>query len=62
MNSKWPKVMLLSAVTSLWLLCDITAATEAPLRMFALLKYSPVACGLVALLGSAVRVRYATER
>ena len=53
-NSKWPKVMLLSAVTSLWLLYDITTATEAPRLALALLQYSLLACALIALVGSAV--------
>jgi hypothetical protein len=31
-NSKWPKVMLMSAVTSAWLIYDMASATEAPSR------------------------------
>jgi hypothetical protein len=60
LNSKWPKVMLVSAATSLWLLYDITTATEAPRLMLAFLQYSLLACALVALLGAAVM--YATDR
>ncbi|MCP4618266.1 MAG: hypothetical protein GY844_17750 [Bradyrhizobium sp.] len=60
MNSKWPKVMLMSAATSLWLLYDITTAAEAPRLALALLQYSLLACGLFALVGSAVM--YATDR
>ena len=59
-NSKWPKVMLLSAVTACWQLYDITTATEAPRTALAFLQYSLLACALVALVGSAVM--YATER
>ena len=60
LNSKWPKVMLLSAVTLLWLLYDVTTAIEAPRLELAFQQYSLLACTLVALVGSAVM--YATER
>jgi len=49
-----------SAVTSLWLLYDITTATEAPRLALALLQYSLLACALIALVGSAVV--HATDR
>ena len=52
--------MLLSAVTSCWLLYDITTATEAPWLALAFLQYSLVACALVVPVGSAVM--YATDR
>lgn len=60
MNSKWPKVMLISAITSLWLLYDISTAVEAPGPALAILQYALLACSLVALIGSAVM--YATEK
>jgi len=53
-------VMLLSAVTSLGLLYDITTATEAPRLMLAVLQYILLALAVVALVGSAVM--YATDR
>jgi len=59
-NSKWPRVMLLSAVTSCWLLYDMTTATEAPRMALAVVQYALLACALVALVGSAVM--YATDR
>ena len=59
-NSKWPKVLLLSAVTLLWPLYDITTATEAPRLGLAILKYVLLACALAAPVGSAVM--YATDR
>jgi hypothetical protein len=59
-NSKWPKVMAISAVTTSWLLYDITTTTEAPRLVLAILQYALLACALVALVGSAVM--YATER
>jgi len=52
--------MLVSAATSLWLLYDITTATEAPRLMLAFLQYSLLACALVALVGAAVM--HATDR
>jgi len=51
---------LLSAAISLWLLYDITTATEAPRLALALLQYSLLACALTALVGSAVV--HATDR
>lgn len=59
MNSKWPKVMVISAITSLWLLYDISTAIEAPRPALAVLQYALLACSLVALVGSAVM--YAAE-
>ena len=60
MNSKWPKVMAMSALTSLWLLYDITTAIEALRLALAWLQYTLLALALVALVGSALM--YATER
>lgn len=54
MKSKWPKVMLISTVTSGWLLYDITTATEAPRLALAILQHALLACALVALVGSVV--------
>ena len=59
-NSKWPKVTLISAITSGWLLYDITTASETPRLALAILQYALLACALVALIGSAVM--HATER
>jgi hypothetical protein len=59
-NSKWPKVMAISAVTTCWLLYDITTAIEAPRLALAILQYALLACALVALVGSAVT--YATDQ
>ena len=60
MNSKWLKVMAISAATSCWLLYNITTATEAPRLALAILQYAVLACALVALVGFAVM--YATNR
>jgi hypothetical protein len=54
MNGKWPKVMLMSGLTSAWLLYDIATATEAPRQAVAILKYGLLACALIGLLGSIV--------
>ena len=59
MNSKW-KVMAISAVTTCWLLYEITTATEAPRLALAILRYALLACALVLLAGSAAM--YATDR
>ena len=60
MNGKWPKVALISALTTCWLLYDITTATEAPPLALAILQYALLACALVALIGAAVM--HATDR
>ena len=59
-NSKWPRVMLLSAVTTCWLLYDMVSATEAPRQAVAILEYALLACAMVALVGSAAM--YAQDR
>lgn len=60
MNSRWPKVMLMSAVTSAWLIYDMAGATEAPSRAVAVLQYGLLACALFGLIGSLVKL--ATEK
>jgi hypothetical protein len=53
-NSKWPKIMLMSGATSAWLLYDMATATEAPRQAVAVLQYGLLGCALIALLGSIV--------
>lgn len=50
--SKWPRLMLMSAVTSVWLIYDMTSATEAPRQALAILQYILLACALTGLIGS----------
>ena len=54
MTSKWPKVMLMSGLSSAWLLYDIATASEAPGRALALLQYGLLAAALIGLVGSLV--------
>jgi hypothetical protein len=54
MNGKWPKLMLMSAATSAWLIYDIASATEVPRQAVAILQYCLLACALVGLVGSVV--------
>lgn len=54
MSGKWPKVMLMSGLTSAWLLYDIATATETPRQAVAMLQYGLLACALVGLIGSVV--------
>jgi hypothetical protein len=42
-NSKWPKLMLMSAATSAWLIYDMTTATETPRQAVAVLQYGLLA-------------------
>lgn len=50
----------MSAVTSGWLIYDMTSATEAPRQALAVLQYCLLALALVALVGSVLM--YATEK
>jgi hypothetical protein len=59
-NSKWPKVMLMSGITSAWLLYDMATATEAPSRALAVLQYGLLACALVGLYRLAGNARVGT--
>ena len=54
MNSRWPKIMLMSGLTSAWLLYDIATATETPRQAVAILQYALLACALIGLVGSVV--------
>jgi hypothetical protein len=54
MQSKWPRVMLISAATSAWLIYDISSATEVPRQALAVMQYGLLACALFALAGSVV--------
>ncbi|MBX9646040.1 MAG: hypothetical protein K2X57_03170 [Xanthobacteraceae bacterium] len=54
MNSKWPKIMLMSGATSAWLLYDMASATEAPRQAVAVLQYGLLGCALIGLVGSIV--------
>lgn len=49
MNSKWTKVMLMSAATSAYLVYDMTTATKAPRLMLAYLQYTLLGLALFAL-------------
>jgi hypothetical protein len=52
--SKWPKLMLMSGITSAWLLYEMAIATEAPSRALAILQYGLLACAMIGLVGSLV--------
>ena len=54
MNSKWPKLTLMSGITSVWLLYEMATTTEAPSRALAILQYGLLACALIGLVGSLV--------
>ena len=52
MSSKWAKLILMSGITSAWLLYEMATATEAPGRALAILQYGLLACALIGLVGS----------
>ena len=53
-NSRWPKLMLMSGAASAWLIYDMTTATEAARQAVAVLQYGLLACALFGLIGSLV--------
>jgi hypothetical protein len=53
-NSKWPKVMVMSGLTSAWLIYDMASTAEAPGQALAILQYGLLACALIGLIGSVV--------
>jgi hypothetical protein len=53
-KSRWPRVMLMSAATSAWLLYDMASATEAPRPAVTALQCFLLACALIGLAGSLV--------
>jgi hypothetical protein len=53
-NSKWAKLMLMSGITSAWLLYEMATATEAPSRALAILQYGFLAGALTGPVGSLV--------
>lgn len=54
MNRKWPKLVLMSGITSALLLYEMATPAEAPSRALAILQYGLLACALVGLVGSLV--------
>lgn len=54
MNSKWPKVMLMSAATAAWLVYNMASATEVPRQGDAVMQYGLLAAALTGLVGSLV--------
>ena len=54
MSSKWPKLMLMSGITSARLLDEMATAAGSPGRALAILQYGLVACALIGLVGSLV--------
>ena len=46
--------MLMSGITSVWLLYEMATATEAPSRALAILQYGLLACARIGLVGSLV--------
>jgi hypothetical protein len=54
MNGKWPKAMLMSGLTSAWLLYGMATATEVPRQAVAILQYGLLACAVIGLVGSIV--------
>jgi hypothetical protein len=46
--------MLMSGITSAWLLYEMAMATEAPSRALAILQYGLLACAMIGLVGSLV--------
>lgn len=54
MNSKWPKLMLMSGITSAVLIYQMASATEAPGHALAIVQYLLLAGALMGVVGSLV--------
>ena len=54
MTSKWPRVMLMSAATSAWLIYDMASATETPSLAVTVVQTFLLAGSLIGLAGSLV--------
>jgi len=54
--SRWPRMMLMTAASSAWLIYDMATATEPPGQ----LQYALLACALFGLAGSLVM--YASQK
>ena len=55
-NSRWGKLALVNAAVAAWLIYDLTTATEAPRQALVMLEYFLLACALIALAGSLVKL------
>jgi hypothetical protein len=58
--TRWPRVMLMSAASSAWLIYDMATATEALSQAVVILQYGLLACALLGLAGSLVM--YASQK
>ena len=54
MNGRWPKVILMSGVTTAILIYEIGTASGAPGQALALLQYGLLGCALFSLVGALV--------
>jgi hypothetical protein len=54
-TSKWGKWALINAAVAVWIVYDITTATEAPRQAVLILQYVLLACALLGLAGSVVK-------
>ena len=50
--SRWPRMMLMTAASSAWLICDMATATEAPGQAVAVVQYALLVCVLFGRAGS----------
>jgi hypothetical protein len=55
-NGRWGKLALVNAAVAAWLIYDITTASEAPRQAVAMLEYFLLACALIALAGSLIKL------
>jgi hypothetical protein len=52
--SRWPRMMLMTAASSAWLIYDMATATEPPGQAVAVVQYALLVCVLFGLAGSLV--------
>ena len=55
-SGKWVKWALINAAVAAWLIYDMSTATETPRQALMLLQYFLLACALIGLAGSLVKL------
>jgi hypothetical protein len=58
--SRWPKFMLMSAATAVWIIYDMASATEIPRPAVAYMHYTFLAMAVIGFFGSLLK--YASEK
>lgn len=55
-EGNWGRIALVSAAVAVWLIYDMATATEAPRQAVAILQYVLLACALIGLVRSVMKL------